>query len=236
MTNNILKIIAIITMIIDHFGYYFYDCIPQEVYYICRAVGRIAMPIFTYLVIEGYFNTSNLKKYILRLILFAVVTQISFFILDFVAQEKSYNLVYTANILFSFVVLLSLMKLFENAIEKKSFKNKLLFVIMICIVIFMYQAIKFDYGISLLLLGISMYLCKKYISNISMYKFAIAITTIIITIISATRYIQLFSILAVIPIILYNGKLGKKSKLLKTLFYLIFPLQHISMYLLSIIL
>ena len=234
MTNNTLKIIAIITMVIDHFGYYFCDNIPLELYYTCRIIGRIAMPIFTYLVIEGYFHTSNLKKYLIRLFSFGCITQISFCILDFIAKDKSYNLASLANILFVFVMLLIIIKLFENAIEKKSLKNKLIFVIALTIIIFLNKVIRFDYGIYLLLLGVAMYLSKKYIKDEIIYKISI-VTIMLIQSLIMMKWIQIFSVLAIIPIILYNGKLGKKSKVLKTLFYLIFPLQHIVMYLLSVI-
>ena len=61
MTSNKLKIVAVIFMLIDHFAYYFYYAMPSEVYTLGRILGRMSMPIFVYLLVQGYFNTKNIK-------------------------------------------------------------------------------------------------------------------------------------------------------------------------------
>ncbi|WP_010094959.1 TraX family protein [Ornithinibacillus scapharcae] len=67
MTTTKLKILALITMLIDHFGQFIPDT-PDWF----RWIGRIAAPIFIYCVVIGYKHTSNRKKYLTRLYLFAV--------------------------------------------------------------------------------------------------------------------------------------------------------------------
>lgn len=228
MTNNKLKIIAIITMIIDHFGYYFNFWLTDEIYLICRVIGRIAMPIFTYLIVEGYFNTSSFSKYIKRLGILAVITQIIAIILDILASKDSYKIGYTVNILFSFVALLILFKLFENAITSKKFKSKLLFVVYILVIYILYKLLNFDYGIYVLVLGAGMYIIKKYINNVYLYKIGISLLIVIVSLVMGS--IRQFALLSILPIILYNGKLGKKSTILKRTFYYIFPLQHFLLY------
>lgn len=228
MTNNKLKIIAVISMIIDHFGYYFSYLLNNEIYLVCRIIGRLAMPIFTYLIIEGYFHTSNLKKYLKRLGILALMTQLIVIILDFIAREKTYNIGNIANILFSFVILLILINLFENVINNRNFKSKLEFIIGILIVYFTYKFIDFDYDIYLLVLGLGMYIIKKYVRNDYLYKFLIAILVMVLSIILGN--INQFALLSCIPIMLYNGKLGKKSNFIRSIFYYIFPLQHIILY------
>ena len=161
MTNNKLKIIAVVAMIIDHFGYYFNFLLTDEIYLICRVIGRIAMPIFTYLIVEGYFNTSNFNKYLKRLGILAVITQIIVVALDILAGQNSYKIGYTANIVFSFVALLVLFKLFENVTQNKEFKYKLLFTVYIFALGVICRLLNFDYGIYAIILGAGMYLMKK---------------------------------------------------------------------------
>ena len=86
LSSNILKIVAIIIMVIDHIAAYMYRDFNQDVYYVLRSIGRIAMPIFAYLLVQGFFYTKNLKKYIFRVFILATITQICLFILGFVNQ------------------------------------------------------------------------------------------------------------------------------------------------------
>ena len=62
LSSNALKIIAIITMIIDHIGYYFEPYMNNVIYIVLRAVGRISMPLFAFLLVQGFFHTKDLKK------------------------------------------------------------------------------------------------------------------------------------------------------------------------------
>lgn len=73
MSAFVLKIIAIITMFIDHLGYAIYGRLSFFNY-----IGRIAFPIFAFQISEGYIYTKNLKKYLLRLFVFAIISQIPF--------------------------------------------------------------------------------------------------------------------------------------------------------------
>lgn len=90
-----LKLIACLTMLIDHIGYEIVyplysgisivrstDMMPAHilynVYYLCRMVGRIAMPIFAFLLVEGFHHTRNRKRYILRLAMGALLSEIPY--------------------------------------------------------------------------------------------------------------------------------------------------------------
>ena len=68
-----LKMIAIISMLADHIGYIFF---PQDMVF--RAVGRIAFPIFCFLIIEGFHHTRNHTNYLIRLCIFAIISEIPF--------------------------------------------------------------------------------------------------------------------------------------------------------------
>lgn len=65
-----LKMIAIVAMTIDHVGVLLY---PDTLW--LRVIGRLAMPILAFLAVEGYHNTSNLKRYLFRLLIFALIAQ-----------------------------------------------------------------------------------------------------------------------------------------------------------------
>ncbi len=71
--TDILKWIAIITMLIDHIGKVFY---PQII--LLRIIGRISFPIFTYLIALGYKRTSSYEDYLRRLLIFAFISIIPY--------------------------------------------------------------------------------------------------------------------------------------------------------------
>ncbi len=74
LTGNQLKIIALIAMTCDHVGL---QLLPQ--FPILRIIGRIAFPIFAYMIAEGCRYTRDRKKYLLTMVIFAAVCQIVYF-------------------------------------------------------------------------------------------------------------------------------------------------------------
>jgi len=87
---DFLKWIAVLTMVIDHIGYLFFPNITEF-----RMIGRLAFPIFAYLIAEGSIRTSNKRKYLERLLLFAFISQIPYMLV--------FQTVYP-NILFTLVI------------------------------------------------------------------------------------------------------------------------------------
>lgn len=73
MSGTALKLLAVLTMIVDHIGAVFF---PDLI--ILRMVGRLSMPIFCFLIIEGFRKTSNQKRFLLRLGLFALISEVPF--------------------------------------------------------------------------------------------------------------------------------------------------------------
>lgn len=72
-----LKILAIITMIIDHIGVFFAPYLSDNLYTLCRDLGRLAFPIYAYLIFAGYKRTSNVVHYFFRLLLFAGLAEVA---------------------------------------------------------------------------------------------------------------------------------------------------------------
>ena len=92
MSSFLLKIIACITMFIDHLGYVIFNGKSSFMNYI----GRIAFPIFAYNISNGYTHTKNLKKYFLRLFSFALISQIPYtFYHNMISNSFSLNIFFT---------------------------------------------------------------------------------------------------------------------------------------------
>lgn len=68
-----LKIIAIIGMLLNHMVFGWWDILPPWLAAILYATGGLTFPILAYFVVEGYRHTSNLKRYVLRILLFGVI-------------------------------------------------------------------------------------------------------------------------------------------------------------------
>ena len=88
LSGSTLKIIALVTMLIDHIGAVIVQrtmSMPgfdhnfwNSLYWPLRMIGRLAFPIFCFLLVEGFTYTSNTKKYLERMLIFAVISEIPF--------------------------------------------------------------------------------------------------------------------------------------------------------------
>lgn len=168
---ELLKLIAVITMFIDHFGYYFYDFLNPTIYTICRNIGRIAMPIFVYSLVQGFFYTKNFKKYFTRITLVAIITQIIFISLKLlnlnVVAFKNYttNIYEMGNILFSFSICLILMYIIHNKILVQKWdknKNLLLKIFIVLGIMSIYAFIPIDYDYTVPILALMFYMLEKF--------------------------------------------------------------------------
>lgn len=257
-----LKIIAMITMLIDHIGYYFIDIINTNIYYLCRVIGRISMPLFLYMLVQGFFYTKDLKKYILRIFSLSVITQIVIYITSlFDVRKNNLSVVTNLNIVFSFTLLLITFWLIH---EKHIFKklngnwNLIIKMLLLILIIMIYSFIPIDYGYNTLILGLIFYFIERfkiivYINRnnntLSMkglllsfvseknikYTYILAIILSMIYIITNNETtIYWYMLLSIIPIYLYNGERGKKRKWINIIYYSFFPIHHMLLYITSI--
>jgi hypothetical protein len=86
------------SMLIDHIGYVFLQ--GTSYYILFRAIGRIAFPLYCFLLVEGFFHTHNLKKYCFRIALLSLITEIPF---DLMASNTPFNPAYQ-NVLFTLLL------------------------------------------------------------------------------------------------------------------------------------
>lgn len=75
-----IKLLALVTMVIDHSAYYLYgsSLIGHGLYFAMRTAGRIAFPLYAFLLVNGFEKTSDRGKYLSRLVLFAAVSQLPY--------------------------------------------------------------------------------------------------------------------------------------------------------------
>lgn len=133
MTSFVIKLIAIISMLFDHTG----DIAIGHLS-ICNLIGRIAFPLFSFQLVVGYTHTKNIKKYIERMLIFAVISQLlfSFFVHTF---EGTY---FELNIFFTLLASLMCMYILNSKTIKSYFK-----IFSICAILIISYYLRFDYDI-----------------------------------------------------------------------------------------
>ncbi len=86
LSSLVLKILACLLMSLDHIALLFVSPVTQEtLYYVLRAVGKISFPIFAYLAFRGTYQTHNIRNYLLRLLIPALLLDAFGYICSFAA-------------------------------------------------------------------------------------------------------------------------------------------------------
>ena len=108
LSTIVLKMLATIFMTIDHIGHaleiFTNDSSLNVLIYILRFLGRFAFPIFIFLLIEGLYHTSNIKKYLLRLGIGSLLNYISITLIQIISNNKI-NFNYDGNIFLTLFIL-----------------------------------------------------------------------------------------------------------------------------------
>lgn len=221
LTSFDLKLIALITMTFDHIGAVL---LPQ--YGFLRIIGRIAFPIYAFLIVEGLFYSKDIKKYMFRLFVFALISEM-FFDLAF---YDSYIYKEHQNVFFTlFIGLITVY--FTDIIRKKMYednkKQKYLFGSLLIIIfiagILIADLLRTDYAFY----GVFMIYCF-YMFRFNFLSQLISVGYINGFMMGGT---QTYALLAMPFIYFYNQKPGKYK--LKWLFYLYYPLHLIIIFLFS---
>ena len=202
-----LKIIAIITMFLDH--YYRIIGGPEWL----SILGRLAFPIFAFSISEGYSHTKNVNKYLMRLLNFAIIIQLP----NFLGFQE-----YPLNIFFTLALGLFCLEILDN--NKINIVVRYIIVLYLC---FFAEKTGLDYGAY----GIILIILFNKLRNNKLYIFiAFLALNLVILKIGNLSEIQIYSIFSLIPIFLYNGKKGYG---MKYFFYLFYPLHFIFLYFLN---
>lgn len=205
----VLKWIAVVTMLIDHFAVAVYLQVAgcnYDVYSVMRKVGRIAFPIYCFLLVEGFFHTGNVKKYLRNCLLFAVISEIPFDMAIFG------EIVYPQgqNVYFTLCIGLGVLIVLDRFRGKYGTQYTLLRIIIIALSAYAGEILDVDYhwkGVLFIVMFYYIRDMREWIRNLA--------------VIGAFAY-EVTAPLAVIPIHFYNGERGRQ---MKYLFYAIYPLH-----------
>jgi len=222
MTAFKLKLIAIITMIIDHIGlFFFYNDL------IFRVVGRLSFPIFAWLIANGAVHTKNIKKYLVRLLILAVVSQPVVFLVD-----PFYDRI---NAVFTLFIGLVVIAIIQNI------KNKFIWIFVIFLGCVASEVLRTDYGAMGVLSIVFFYIFFRNKKLMTLSQLVIYVFPYVRVFdfesfrfaASLRDFYEVFAVFALVLILLYNGKRGVG---VRGVFYLIYPLQYVVIYLFQIIL
>lgn len=214
ISGNGLKGIAVCAMIIDHFAvvilpHLYYEGILEEtgpfviIYTLMRGIGRLAFPIFAFLLTEGFIHTRNVKGYLLRMGVFALISEVpfDFAILGKVVDFSAQNVFLT---LFLGLFTIYLIKKWEN--------RMVLQILAASFGITVSWGIRADYGGVGVILILAFYLFR-YQKWERMASGAVAIVCMIESKLEICY-------LAALPVIsLYNGTRGRGGKYFGYWFY-----------------
>jgi hypothetical protein len=222
MTSFQIKIIAIVTMVIDHVGAFFF---PDTM--LLRIIGRLSFPLFSFLIANGAHYTGNISRYIDRMLVFALISQIPYQLVKNLDGNSDISL----NILFTFTLALIAINILRSA---KSMAISFVVIVLTSISAFVLNT---SYGVFGILLTISFYLLFKntrlFVLSFFILSLGESIAPAISGSILAVSRIDLgplFSLFSLVFILLYNHKEGPKAKYL---FYIFYPLQYLVIYLIK---
>lgn len=218
MSAFTLKFIAFILMVLDHVYYYIADTPIWFTY-----IGRIVAPIYFFLLVESFFHTRDRKKFMMRLFGFAFIT---FLILNLMFRQP-------LNIFASMamgILMLNIIEFIKS--NKENIFKKLIGCIGVIIVgiLSLYTEASY-YGVGMILIFYFLRQ-KKFLMSIVYIIFSLCE----ISFVFGTKYFleellfgnyQWMMVFSIIPILLYNGKPGYRSKFFKYFFYIAYPVHVI---------
>lgn len=210
-------------MTIDHVGLFFFPDIAAF-----RIIGRLAFPLFAWLIANGAYYTKNINLYLLRLLIFAVISQIPFYL--------AFSLINPFNVGLNIFVTLFFGLLAIYCIKKIT--NKFLWGIAVVLCAMIALILNSDYGAAGVFSIVGFYLFYKRIKVLTVFQTLIFLMFFTLPAFSEfvkTGYLNLVAVfqptasLSILLIWLYNGKQGIKAKYF---FYIFYPLHLTIIYLL----
>ena len=216
LTSNQLKLLAMLTMTLDHIGVQLY---PGVLW--LRIIGRLAFPIYAYMIAEGCAHTRNRSKYLLQMAGLALLCQLVYFF----AMGSLFQCI---------LVTFTLSILLIYACDTGSRPLTALALLGVALVTVALPRLlpgtdfAIDYGFFGVLVPVAAYLGETRREKLLFTAGALVVLA------WSVGGIQWYSLAALLPLALYGGQRGKRR--MKWLFYLYYPLHLAAIYGISLLL
>lgn len=222
LSGNQLKLIALTAMTVDHVGMMLF---PFDAWF--RMVGRLAFPIFAYMIGEGCAYTRSLGRYLGKMAGLALVCQIVYYLF----MDSLYQ-----SVLVTFSLSILLIFTLDNALKRSSLVNWAAVLITLAAIVFLTEFLPgllpgtdygVDYGFGGVVLPAVVFLGETRKQKLGFFAAGTAVLGIVY------GGIQWFGLLAVPLMMLYNGQRGKRK--MKNLFYIYYPAHLVVIYAIGLI-
>lgn len=234
---DLLRITAVVCMLSDHLW-----IVLNPYGNLLNYVGRVAFPIFAFLISEGFIHTSNLKKYFVRLCVFAVFSEIPFNL--FCSGEIFYP--EYQNVGFTLLMGLSAVFLLDKMRKDPTPKTLAVSGLLLVGIFVFSNYFNADYGIAGVTTVVAFYLFRDFpfawvfqlVSLVILNVFVFPGRPVLIKIAGQIykTHAQIFAVFSLIPIWLYNGKKRVCNKVFGKVFqcgfYAFYPVHLLLLYLL----
>lgn len=227
LSASALRLLAMLFMLLDHA---WATVVPGNFWMTC--VGRLAFPLYAFQLTEGFFHTADRRRYALRLLGLAVLSEIPFNLIQF----SSLFFPFHQNTIFT--LLLGLLAIWAlDAAREQHTRKALILGIVVPVCACLLAGVGFvDYGIIGVLTVILFYLCRNFpLARLAQLAGMVLLHIILfggqtVAILGVDFPVQGFSVLALIPIWLYNGKKGFGGKAFQWFAYLFYPVHLLILY------
>lgn len=226
INGNVLKIIAMVAMVIDHVAIVL---VPEDFggMWFLRFLGRFTAPLLCYIMVEGYYHTSDINKYMQRLLFIAIISHVPHNLCFGFSVVKFWTA--TSSI---WAFLMGLLALRVCKLEKLNVFLKLGAVGLACILAY---SADWNFIAVFWIVGLGLTYGNKLKQIIVFALVDVLYIAMGFVIATETPIISKLGVFAVIPLILmYNGTRGKKSKTIQWFFYWFYPLHLLILYLIKL--
>ena len=206
--GNTLKIIAAVTMTIDHIGHLFF---PGQTAW--RIIGRIAMPIYAFMVAEGCCHSRNKLRYFLMMLGLGLLCQPIY---------PTFAGTWAMSIPVNYAMSILMFMLLEQAVKERSLPWGILFVMSLIPAYHISETLKIDYGFWGCLLPVFCAI-PPLLGRKERWLQVLALGIGLICLCQDSSKVQWWSLMALPLLLLYNGNRGKLP--LKYFFYVFYPLH-----------